>query len=172
MRRRTTLRVIEGGSASLDGSARGMTGQPLAVSTTVGAADDPIFALIEAHGRAFWKRMEAGAAYFELDYVHPKYEAGKAAHDALANVADEAAMQLIEVQPTTMAGVMALIDYVDDFNQGKFRFNDEWCSAPYNWPDGLVDDDRYSDDPDDDCGMAFAVLLNVRDALQTLAVQS
>jgi hypothetical protein len=176
MSARKSLRVIEGGRAPLDAAVRDMTGQPLAVLTpAAGAADDPIFALIEAHKRAFWKRMEAGAAYFELDNDDPEREVGEAAHYALSDVANAAAIALTNSAPTTMAGVMALIDYVDAFNRGQFRFNDEWFSAPYNWTPGAsfdFEDSDEIDDPDGECGMAFAVLLNVRKALAMLALQS
>lgn len=48
-------------------------------------------------------------------------------------------------------------------------------SAPYNWPSAAKFDFHGVgdiDDADGECGMAYAVLLNVRDALAALALQS
>ena len=128
---------------------------------------------------AFTRRMEASAAAFVIPTSGPNYveaEHGPLhAADVECREADEdAALDLTDVQPTTMAGVLALIDYVNDFNQGKFRLNDDWCSAPYNWPAASSFEFEGSeiDDDDNECGMAFAVLLNIRNALAAMAVQS
>jgi hypothetical protein len=82
-------------------------------------------------------------------------------------------MDLLDAVPTTLPGVLALIDYVAAFNCGEFKFED-MASSACEWPgDILVDEETYSeyDDPGE-LSFAFAVLLNVRDTLAGLAVRS
>jgi hypothetical protein len=136
-------------------------------------AVDPIFALIEAHKVAFMRRMAASAALFDVPDTSKRHKALVAADNKARDVDEDAAFKLITVEPTTMAGVLALINYVEAFNQQKFQYKKGWNSAPYNWPDASqFEFEGINDDPDGDCGMAFAILINVRDALKTLAAQS
>ncbi len=136
---------------------------------------DPIFGAIERHRVTFMRRMEAGAALSPVRHSDPKRPELERADNDAREVDETAALELIGVMPTTMAGVLALLDYVSDFNQGKFRFKNGWQSAPYNWPPVDAFDFagiEIDDDTESDCGMAFAVLLNVRNALAAMAVQS
>ena len=166
----TSRRAILAGAAALPALA-----MPAIASATV----DPIFALIEAHRVAFPRRLEAQRATGEIPLLEDPDcgEADRALHaaDDEAFEADmNAAFALVTVPPTTMAGVLALIDYVDNFNRGKFKLNDDWYSADYMWSNaGRFDwDDEYLDKIECRCGMEFAILLNVRAALESLAVQS
>ena len=133
---------------------------------------DPILAAIEAHKAAFIRRLETSKPRGCMRRSDRDYAASAAADDEACEAADEAAFELGDTQPTTLAGVLALIDYVRDFNKGKFRLDDVWASAPYNWPSADAFDFEDISDDGGECGMAYAVLLNVRHALAALAVQS
>jgi hypothetical protein len=45
-----------------------------------------------------------------------------------------AAVELTNIAPTTMAGVLALIDYVDSFDRGELEICADWCSHWELWP--------------------------------------
>src|SRR5262245_7677084 len=112
----------------------------LSIPAIVTAAEpDPIFAAIEAHRAAFleWCRLGEIASRtvdFGPDYcpaIHnPIHAAGREAQGASL----DAAMELVNTVPTTMAGVLALIEYVADFNEGKFGYEEGWKSSPDGWP--------------------------------------
>ena|SRR3974390_2748104 len=162
----TSRRAILAGAAAIPVTA-------LASSTpALSKEPDPIFVAIERHRVRFHRRMETG----ELSSRTPDFgpEASKPENIAIHEAADKAmrdndaaAMELADTQPTTMAGILALIDYVEAFNQGEFRLNDDWYSAPFNWPSAESFD--FETDTDEELGMAYAVLLNIRDALKTVA---
>jgi hypothetical protein len=167
----TTRRGVLAGAASLPALAV----PAAAIGSFSSPIDDPVFAAIERHKATFRKRMEAGSAHFDLSPSDPQNAELVAADEIATDEDTVAAYELADTQPATMAGVLALIDYVDEFNRGKFRLDDDWHSAAYNWPNAaslFPDEDDDLDDPDGECGMAYAVLLNVRAALQAMAVRS
>jgi hypothetical protein len=89
------------------------------------------------------------------------------ADDAATDAADE----LTTVRPTTMAGVLALIRYVEAFNAGAFFLEpypedtvSDWQSKPMFWPE--------SNDEDEIDLFGYAVLANVRSALEAMAAVS
>ena len=95
------------------------------------------------------------------------HEASSVADDA----DEDAANALITVRPTTMAGVLALIRHVEAFNAGAFFLEPypedtvrDWQSAPMFWPE--------SKDEDEIDLWGYAVLANVRRALEAMAVVS
>jgi hypothetical protein len=65
---------------------------------------DPIFAAIEAH-RAAWAALEKGCKWLD-DESTPETEAE---FDRLNDAVEEAACTLVDTQPTTMAGAVALL---------------------------------------------------------------
>jgi hypothetical protein len=97
---------------------------------------DPIFAAIEAHEVTFthYVRMSEIVSSMLLDT--PGYEQAEQADEEAAADDLDAAMELAAVVPTTTTGVLALMDYVCDFNEGKFVHNDQWMSGPLQWPGG------------------------------------
>jgi hypothetical protein len=134
--------------------------------------DDPIFPAIEAHRAAALASMQTGSAYAVLNTA----ETGSASN-AADEIFDEASLDLADVFPTTLQGVLALLDYVDSFNRGDLTVTDEWHTAknqwrsnPEMWPDCYVDDEIT-----DNMGhalelpFAFWLLRNVRDVLAALA---
>jgi hypothetical protein len=106
----------------------------------------------------------------------PGYDAVKckAAIEASSDAdddADDAAEALTTVRPTTMAGILALIRHVEAFNAGAFFLEPDakstvadWQSAPMFWPD--------FQDEDEICLFGYAVLTNVRRALEAMAAVS
>jgi hypothetical protein len=94
-------------------------------------------------------------------------EANSAANDASTDAA------LTTVRPTTMAGVLALIGHVVAFNAGAYFLEpypdsavSNWQSAPMFWPES-------KDEDEDDIDLfGYAVLANVRSALEAMGVAS
>jgi hypothetical protein len=155
--------------------AAGLSAIPMAASAM---APDPIFAAIERHKVAFRISQEAGRiqcytvdAEWSPKYDPVKCKAVKEASSVADDAATDAANALITVRPTTMAGVLALIRHVEAFNAGAFFLEPwpestvgDWQSRPMFWPE--------SNDEDEIDLWGYAVLANVRRALEAMAVQS
>jgi hypothetical protein len=75
--------------------------------TSAQAADDPVFAAIERHRQAAqaWRTASAAASADGYD------RAAEAARDAAYDRAGDAFENWVTTQPTTMAGVLATLDY-------------------------------------------------------------
>jgi hypothetical protein len=134
---------------------------------------DPIFAAIERHKAAFRVSQETGrirsstidnerAAGYDPVQCKAAIEASGAADDAV----DAAADALITIRPTTMAGVLALIRYVEAFNGGAFFLEP--------WPGRTVRDWQSAPSSSINSGqnIGYAILANVGSALEALAVVS
>lgn len=163
MTTQSSRRAILAGAATL----------PLATALALpaGAAGDPIFAAIERHKIAYRICCERSLTRFDLVDAtwSPRYDAeALAAATAAADDADEeaasAAFTLTTIRPATMAGVLALIRYVEAFNSGSYAVGDWGASSPMHWPE--------CDDADEMDQFGYLVLGNVRAALEALAVQS
>ena len=133
-------------------------------------APDPIFAAIEAHQIAFMRNLQLSEIYSETAFDAPEHKLNQAVAKESQEADHDAAFKLADTVPTTMAGVPALIDYVREFNQGKFKLNDGWASGAIHWPPtNLFDFEGLRGEPDEDLGMPYVVLLNVRAALANLS---
>ena len=131
------------------------------------ASVDPIFELIEAHKAAFTDYLQQ----LSLHFADEEDKTAEAASDEARAKKDDAAMALVDVAPTTLMGVSALLNYVEAFNRGSFKI-DDMKSSVCEWPGGcLVDAETYSEEGAEggEVGFAFAVLLNVRAALASAA---
>lgn len=133
--------------------------------------NDPIFAAIDMHITATMEMMRTGSIYALLDE-----ECRKAAADAdeAANGFVEASCALSEICPTTLRGVLALLNHVDSFNRGEFALNQQCFSNHENWPDNLVGEDIFDAEGNklghpDGLSFGFWLLRNVRDALARLS---
>jgi hypothetical protein len=171
MRDTLTRRSLIAGSAALAAAVP---------ATTTPAGADPIYSAIERHKAAF--RISQVANRIQATTVdtewHPDYdpvecEKAEKAADSAYDEASTAANALTSIRPITMAGVLALIRYVDAFNGGAFFLEpdfpeggtaDDWRSAPTHWPD--------TKDEDEIDIFGFLVLANVRSALEAMAVWS
>jgi hypothetical protein len=143
------------------------------------AAADPIYAAIERHKAAYRLAMVAGRvrsntvdAKWSPDYDAVECRRVQEADLEATHASDTAARALTTIRPTTMAGVLALICYVQEFNAGAVFLEPdpsvdesevEWRSAPMFWPES-------NDDEIDLFG--YAILANVRLALEAMAVRS
>ena len=109
----------------------------LAVPSIVQASNspDPIFALIERHKTAYRREMECGRECFNTvdapwapEYDAAVHAAAEAADQSATEASQDAAFALTEIQPTTIAGVVALIEYVEAFNSGAF-YLEPWSGS-------------------------------------------
>ncbi len=136
---------------------------------------DPIFAAIEKHKEAFRiyheaarVRMHTVDAKWSPEYDADALEVAQQAEDAGYEAHEDAAYALTEVRPTTMAGVLALLRYVEDFNSGAFFLEplpgsavSDWQSSTIAWP---ADKDENGLDV-----FGYAFLANARAALEAIA---
>jgi hypothetical protein len=76
--------------------------------------------------------------------------------------ADETAWALADTQPTTMAGLRALLHYVEEFNARGVALPDDhgWASERMFWP--VIEDEC------DGSGFGFELLANVTRTLETM----
>jgi hypothetical protein len=88
-------------------------------------ADDPIFGLIQRH-RAATRAFAAAVSNKEkVQEVHwpwsdaPERIAADAQYDAASDAWQEAIEDLLSTEPTTIAGVAAVLDYVNEPSWGK-----------------------------------------------------
>jgi hypothetical protein len=87
---------------------------------------DPIFAAIEEHRTAFMRRLKAGRIYSHLgDVDAPGYQAPEEADAEAYQAKRDAEFDLVETEPTTHAGIVALLAYVDDFHTRAFADPDD-----------------------------------------------
>jgi hypothetical protein len=144
----------------------------------IGSSPDPIFAAIERHKVAFRTSQEAGRIrVYTVDceeapeYDAVKHKAAEEADCAATDASNDAAYALTTIRPTTMAGALALLRYVEAFNAGAFFLKpwpdstvSDWQSGAFFWPE---DKDEHDIDL-----FGYRFLANVRSALEAMAVQS
>ena len=88
-------------------------------------ADDPIFALIERHRGATRAFSAAVSNKDKVQAAHwpwsdaPERIAADAQYDAASDARHEAIEDLLSTQPTTIAGVAAVLDYVNEPSWGE-----------------------------------------------------
>ena len=123
-------RTILAGAAAVPALAIPAAG---AASTFATASEpDPAFATVAAHREAFVEHMRAARLDGKLMRGDPGAEATAAALDAADEVYQEATLELSEVVPTTMAGVVALLRYLEKFQEQAI----ELPEAPRQWHSG------------------------------------
>jgi hypothetical protein len=164
MKATSTRRAVLAGAAAL----------PAISLPAIATEPDPIFAAIERHKMAFRIEQETCRAEGHMDSSAPEYKATRAAVDVANDACNEAAYALAELEPTTKAGALALLKYVEEFNAGHFVLaetlalprNQQWRSGATAWPEHI-----YYDDETEEL-FSFALMGNVCRALKTLAVRS
>lgn len=127
---------------------------------------DPIFAAIEAHKAAhhrFSRALDVSASLYPSD---PRHDQAQELTGAAGEALESAGIHLTDVLPTSFAGVIALLSYVDDFNCGKIGHSEH-----YLWPDEIVDE-NVLDENGDHLALPFPfwIMRNVHRTLQGLAV--
>lgn len=140
------------------------------------AGPDPIFAAIERNRALYLRHLESARFAFDMD-DGPEKEAAEALNRPDYEAWHNAASSLTTIAPTTIAGVLALIDHIAEFNRGEIflagdRF--DWSSGSEYWPEDIAENDPSI--PKDDWGVVdfgLLILRNVRNALASIeAVQS
>jgi hypothetical protein len=125
-----------------------------AVGKSASAEPDPILAAIEAHRRA-WVDLDPCS---ELDSMaHKGNEEAVQELDRLNKGLDAAVVNLLNIAPTTIGGVAAVLAYA-----AEFASNDDGAG----WPDGEAWIGKHK--------LRWEVILrrNLSKTLQTMAVQS
>lgn len=98
--------------------AIGATLPALAISSSWGAAPDPILAAIEAHRAACRVYLAAVEVSGDLADGTPEHDAASAVTDRAESTLDDAGIDLADVEPTTMAGLLALLHHVTELTEG------------------------------------------------------
>jgi hypothetical protein len=141
-------RAILAGAASVPALAGPALALPPALASAP-VAVDPIYAAIEAHRTA---NLEFHDENF-VDEDHPQYEKEM---QRLSDSADVAAGHLCDVQPMTIAGAIALLNY---YAEVTVSHDGE------DWPGGLEDKQAEVEKP-----FGYFFTRNVARALATMAV--
>jgi len=132
------------------------------------ASDDPIFAAIGKHLIATMEMMRT-----EFISALRNEEKASADADAAADAFGLASCALVEVCPTTLRGVLALLNHVDSFNHGEFALNGDSFSNHERWPalfdDDVLDAKGHRLGHPEGLPFGFWLLRNVRDALSRLS---
>jgi hypothetical protein len=139
-------------------------------------AADPIFAAIERHKAAFLISQESWRRECHTPDCGPDFD--PVVHKEAYEVAEDdredcaaAVLALTTIKPTTLAGIIALAAYVEAFNNKEFGHHyggaDDWRSCANNWRFYVM---TPLDDETNPFG--YAILSNIRRALERLAVQS
>jgi hypothetical protein len=111
--RRSILGAIAG-SAAAAGSIAG-----IAPAIAAALPDDPIFAVIEAHRKACTEHHEAVHIHMAFEEIGmegeklEKYNSLVAETDATYDRLDDVGCDLINTQPTSLAGILALCRYIN-----------------------------------------------------------
>jgi hypothetical protein len=118
----------------------GAAAVPTLAIPTAGAASafaaasepDPVFPTVTAHREAFVEHMRAARLDGKLMRSDPGAEATGAALDAADEALEGATLELSKVVPTTMGGVMALLRYLEEFQEQAIELPED----PRGWHSG------------------------------------
>jgi hypothetical protein len=138
---------------------------------------DRIFAAIEAHRNSIIEMFRADRAYFDLNCNTPEYAAAVAAARPFSDAHTDRENELVATTPTSMAGVLALVAYIDDLYACKVALPEEptqWYTNPGMFSEGWELDEvvwPHNGKPLN-MPMIFWIMRNVREALENLSVQS
>lgn len=111
----------------------GTTALASATPMTNASGADPIFAEIEAHKVAYRAYSEAVEFNASLTSDDPRYQEADRATRAEGERLNQASLAFADVQPTTIAGLLALLDYVDAFNHRTWSYP-SGHSSHFAWP--------------------------------------
>lgn len=101
-----------------------------ALLASAAAARDPILAAIEAHVFA--------VARFEKTFAYGEGEGDEPEHTYAGAEADEAAWAMLQVEPTTVDGVWALLTYFSQSSETDQQFFPEVFDGEVNFPAALA----------------------------------
>lgn len=152
----TTRRAVLAGAASLSALAIPALAAPP-------STPDPIFAAIERHRQSALEFYRQVAIEAELDEIipfekrknyhvedrdnpdvgrddDPRWTAFRKTYDIASDEKESSAIELTDTVPTTMAGVVALLAYLDSFARGAVRVSETNYSSYLHLPDDLFDE--------------------------------
>jgi hypothetical protein len=171
MSKLTSRRAILAGAASV----------PVLVALPAAALastePDPVFAAIDAHREVLLRAMAAARHCSNLAVRDQGKKAADAAQDFACAAEDDAQWELANVVPTTFAGVLALLSYLNDLYTGGIALPEDrdWYSGEES--DGIssfADEEvleKFSGKPLE-LPLIFWITRNIRTALQRMAVPS
>ena len=114
---KTRREVLRSASAL---AAIAATGSAAVAAASIATVDEPMYAAIAAHWKA-WEDFGA-ALEGEPENTDPIAKAEWRAGEAAASKAEwDATWALLDVEPATVAGVIALLDHVSDFSHEGYR---------------------------------------------------
>lgn len=128
---KTTRRAVLAGAATIPALSI------LSLPALGNEPDDPIYAAIERHKAAYIEQTYHSRICFHMSPNHPEYDAREEADSRPYEKRDAAAVDLANTQPTTLAGVFAFLEYIEQFNAGKFYNSVDplnWHSDAACWP--------------------------------------
>jgi hypothetical protein len=170
----TSRRAVLAGAATAIAASTGIG--TAGIVSTKAMESDPIFAAMKTHRAAFIREMETGDIKCNLEDGTPEHQAADAAETIASDALDDAEDGLLLTEPTTMAGVLALLAYVDDvFTQKIVHPTDpsNWHSSHTTWGHRTDDDivDLFDGEPIK-LPFTFWIMRNIRTALEAMSVQS
>ena len=119
-------RAILAGAASVPALAL-----PATVALAATAAIDPIYAAIAAHRTANFEFHDDENL---VDEDHPQYDKEM---QGLSDAAEAAAVNLCDVQPTTIAGAIALLNYYAEVTVSHGATGEDWPVEMEDKQDGV-----------------------------------
>jgi hypothetical protein len=137
-----------------------------ALAHAMPAMPDPIFAAIDAHRLANEAFARACVPWSRLEMWKPEVASApetaalNGAADAASDEADAAALTLLDVAPTTIAGCVALLRYANNYVE---RNGDD-----VTWPHHLVEAGQEDDDDAPVRSWTFFLHAHVADALEAI----
>lgn len=107
-----------------------------AISSCWGAVPDPIFAAMEAHRAACRTYSAAVDVSARLADGTPEHDAASAVTDCAESTLDDAGIDLADIEPATIAGLLALLNHVIELTE-----DDEFDGANWRLPHQVQCDD-------------------------------
>lgn len=104
-----------------------LAGSPAPSRTLKAPEPDPIFAAIERHKTSVTAYLDAADAEDKLETAEPWYPEARADLDRAGDETNEAVSALINTAPTTIAGAVALLRHVSEYDQegGGHAYSDD-----------------------------------------------
>jgi hypothetical protein len=98
---------------------------------------DPIFPAIRRHRAALVEQFRRIKPAMDTPHADPKHDALDSAAQRAYSIADSVAKDLTKIEPTTILGAIALLDYVDGVHTGAVELPDDpknYCSDSESLP--------------------------------------
>src|SRR5687767_4193987 len=114
---KTSRRTLLAGGTAL---AAGAVANCTAIVSAYPAIADPILDAIERHRLAWFKQAASGRIKCNLNDDTPEHREAEESETAAREALNDASFALLDTMPTTCAGMVSLLMYVEQFNRGDF----------------------------------------------------